>query len=437
MKKLLLLSIVLVFLAFNANAKDNTLVWDPSPSLLEVSDPSLAIGYLVHYGTSTDLKNAGGQEADQGPSPIDVGNILSLQITGLDDDSKHYFAVTAYIEDRDSVLSNIVSSNPLPPTLDHTWSSSDGVQLNTENLITVEMYSANTEYIKKTFGVVQKGQVACLSLDAYFEDGTPETVTDNTMLTVYARDDWENKIISSQTAMFINSGYGSHKACVVFEGNYNYAELVFEFGEKTGTYQFQKIKASLETPTLKPIEDYWLKMRDFPSITGAIFDDVWEWAPISPAPDSYRVVIATTLKGAVGKEPSSVYGDLIIPNNGQGEQRLTITKALETYGYFIAISAKYGNEESVPVIRASLPGNVLGVAEGDNTVLFRDVKIQNDDISEVFSLYRTRAYVLIPGGQSASKEERASIYNQSIIVSKDYFYIRSRNYYGLKMSLDW
>jgi hypothetical protein len=85
-------------------AQDVTLSWDESPS-------SSVTGYYVHYQMGDDTSPFTGTGADQGDSPIDVGDTLSVNLTGLTDGAAYYFAVTAYDDaDNVSVYSNIVSS---------------------------------------------------------------------------------------------------------------------------------------------------------------------------------------------------------------------------------------------------------------------------------------------------------------------------------------
>lgn len=103
----LTLALLLITPAWGASA---TLDWDPS------SDPDLA-GYKVYYDTQP-VPPFAGTGATEGPSPIDVGNVLTFDVTGLNAAQGHYFAVTAYnTEMMESVYSNIIY---LPPDWDET-----------------------------------------------------------------------------------------------------------------------------------------------------------------------------------------------------------------------------------------------------------------------------------------------------------------------------
>ena len=74
-----------------AVAGDFNLVWDASPG---------ATGYKLHYGT----------QPNQYTSTDDVGNVTQTTLSGLDDCSKWYFAVSAYNSSGESGYSNVVDS---------------------------------------------------------------------------------------------------------------------------------------------------------------------------------------------------------------------------------------------------------------------------------------------------------------------------------------
>ena len=110
---------VWLFLAITATASAKTvnLAWDPSPS------PNVA-GYKIYYKEDASNPNFNGSDANEGSSPIDVGNKLISSLTGLSDIQQHYFAVTAYDTlGNESAPSNIVDSSPViiainqPPVL--------------------------------------------------------------------------------------------------------------------------------------------------------------------------------------------------------------------------------------------------------------------------------------------------------------------------------
>jgi hypothetical protein len=51
-------------------------------------------GYLVYYGSKPGSYH--GRDSDLGPSPIDVGRVTSVEVTGLTNSRLYYFAVVAY-----------------------------------------------------------------------------------------------------------------------------------------------------------------------------------------------------------------------------------------------------------------------------------------------------------------------------------------------------
>ena len=75
-------------------AKDVTLEWDAN------TEPDLG-GYIVYYGT----------ESGSYEYSLDVGDFTSAVISGLDEDTDYYFAVSAYnLDGLSSSLSNEVST---------------------------------------------------------------------------------------------------------------------------------------------------------------------------------------------------------------------------------------------------------------------------------------------------------------------------------------
>jgi hypothetical protein len=86
----------------DGETKNVTLSWDASPSDI--------YGYNIYYvaGSAADLTAA------SNPAMIDVGNVLSYSLTGLDGAQAHSFAVTAYDNTgNESIYSNIVVSASL------------------------------------------------------------------------------------------------------------------------------------------------------------------------------------------------------------------------------------------------------------------------------------------------------------------------------------
>lgn len=101
---------VIMFVHFvqPALSRQIDLIWEPSPS------PAV-IGYKVYYQQGSPLLPLTGTEADQGHSPVDVGNSLVATLSGLDDSAVYYFSVTAYDSNyNESTFSNIVSTAWMP-----------------------------------------------------------------------------------------------------------------------------------------------------------------------------------------------------------------------------------------------------------------------------------------------------------------------------------
>jgi hypothetical protein len=80
-----------------------TLAWDPSPS----SDVS---GYRLYYKIGYSGAPYDGTDAYEGDSPIDVGDMTTCTVSGLDSTQTYYFVVTAYNAEAESGPSNEVST---------------------------------------------------------------------------------------------------------------------------------------------------------------------------------------------------------------------------------------------------------------------------------------------------------------------------------------
>lgn len=94
----------IVFLITAAgNAATVQLQWDPN------SEPDLA-GYKIYYKADSPSLPFDGVGAVEGASPVDVHNITTATINGLDPNHSYNFAITAYnTEGVESSYSNIVS----------------------------------------------------------------------------------------------------------------------------------------------------------------------------------------------------------------------------------------------------------------------------------------------------------------------------------------
>jgi hypothetical protein len=72
-------------------------------------------GYLVYYGEAPG--NYHGQDAELGPSPIDVGNVTRVDLAGLTNGKLYYIAVVAYdstTPPHRSLFSTEISTRPSP-----------------------------------------------------------------------------------------------------------------------------------------------------------------------------------------------------------------------------------------------------------------------------------------------------------------------------------
>jgi hypothetical protein len=105
----ILLSLLLV--ATTGFSAEVTLSWDASPT-------ASVTGYKVYYQQNNPAPPLNGIGALEGVSPIDVGNVLTTTITGLQENTNYYFTLTAYdASGYESSYSNIVSSGWMPQLL--------------------------------------------------------------------------------------------------------------------------------------------------------------------------------------------------------------------------------------------------------------------------------------------------------------------------------
>ena len=127
MKKLpIVLFVCLATFAFSSPvwAQNLNLSWDASPS-------GSVAGYKIYYSQNEDSLPFVGVGADEGDSPVDVGDTLSATISNLDDNAIYYVAVTAYdIDGNESVYSNIVTTG-WEPVLNQPSDQTSGVTIPT------------------------------------------------------------------------------------------------------------------------------------------------------------------------------------------------------------------------------------------------------------------------------------------------------------------
>lgn len=105
-KSILLTSFFVAAIFFHSNtasAYTKLLKWSPNPD-----NNGSEVGYQVYYSDSTGSFNPM-FEAQQGPTPIDVGNVTQFQVDLPDGIEKYHFAVTCY-DDRglESAFSKIL-----------------------------------------------------------------------------------------------------------------------------------------------------------------------------------------------------------------------------------------------------------------------------------------------------------------------------------------
>jgi hypothetical protein len=107
-------------------AKDVTLSWDRN---LETD----VAGYKLYYKSGSSTGTFDGSDAAQGKSPVDVKNLTSFTLNGLDPAKDYYFQLTAYnTAGAESGFSNMVQAygtvaTPVPVTAASGDANGDGV----------------------------------------------------------------------------------------------------------------------------------------------------------------------------------------------------------------------------------------------------------------------------------------------------------------------
>ncbi|GAB7026139.1 dockerin type I repeat-containing protein [Geotalea toluenoxydans] len=119
---LLLLAVSCFGASAQVFAKDVTLNWDRN------TEPDLA-GYKLYYKAGSSTGTFDGSDAVQGKSPVDVKNLNTFTLNGLDPAKDYFFEVTAYdASGNESAFSNMVQAYAavVPPAVPDTAASGDG-----------------------------------------------------------------------------------------------------------------------------------------------------------------------------------------------------------------------------------------------------------------------------------------------------------------------
>lgn len=97
-------------------------------------------GYRVYYDSDAPGPPYEGTDANEGVSPVDVGDAASFQLSGLTNDLTYYIVVTAYLAEEESGYSTEISGEPfgiaeIDVTVSHARLPADGSSTST---VTVE-----------------------------------------------------------------------------------------------------------------------------------------------------------------------------------------------------------------------------------------------------------------------------------------------------------
>jgi hypothetical protein len=93
-----------VFFAPFVSAKDYTFSW---------ADSGLIEGYMLYYKEGGDASVPfDGISANEGRSPINIGNATSFTISGLEEGETYHFALTAYVGSNESDFTDVITVGP-------------------------------------------------------------------------------------------------------------------------------------------------------------------------------------------------------------------------------------------------------------------------------------------------------------------------------------
>ena len=146
----------------NSEALNVTIEWDANAEAVD--------GYKLHYQADTSGPPFNGTGADQGPSPIDVGNVTTYSVTGLPDGPTYYFSVTAYKGELESGYSNVVSTgstDTTAPTVTSANPASGSVDIGIDTAITAVFSEAmDASSITTTTFSLDNGATGTVSYDS-------------------------------------------------------------------------------------------------------------------------------------------------------------------------------------------------------------------------------------------------------------------------------
>lgn len=97
----LIIFFTIFFWATFSFAKDYTFSWFRANQL---------VGYKLYYKKGGEpAPPFDGVDADEGESPIELGDITSFTITGLEKNTTYHFALTAYNDSLESDFANVIT----------------------------------------------------------------------------------------------------------------------------------------------------------------------------------------------------------------------------------------------------------------------------------------------------------------------------------------
>ena len=417
MKLFWMLFLGVLFFTSTSYSRSITLSWDASPSEVD--------GYKVYYEKENDDAPLDGTSANEGPSPIKVGNVLTKTIN-VDDDGWYYFAVTAYdVNGNESTYSNTVGAKPLSYVPPYPYELSDGAYL-VDGVIKSDIDIPTFISWKEYVGVMAEGEVVTINANTFFSDGShpPEGIRKVSPYTYYLIDANTEERISNKKYFFVDNSYKSYEISLIPYSPQTNAMIVCEYGDHSGEYQQKVNSITVEFPEVPPPDQFYLKRTEKDEY-GNLFL-VFGFQESVPSPEKYEIILGKTFEGAVTGEDDLIFKTTDLLNTGQNEWLTPLLPEFNQHGVVVSIRGVMPDgRKSAQRISGYLPGNILGNID-DGSTDFEDIYVNVQDV------YKIRSFLIIratseDGEWSTPEKARSDFDGNGAITISDY--IASIGYY--------
>jgi hypothetical protein len=228
---------------------------------------------------------------------------------------------------------------------------------------------------------------------------------DNGPISFYLVDDSSGAWISAERMLFVDDSYGQYQTTIVVNETSANATLYVSCGNNLGTYEFQKIRVTVSTPTVAPVTGIYLyQLLPRMVIAGHLYSTFWVWEAATGS-EGYIVRLASTSED--------------IENN----TNLLLTETLEstqlTYQYdigtpydgvYLSVVSIVGGVESTPLITWYLPGQLWNTADEVIPPLRFQATVTAEEVADAYLGYITLRRTPPPTpGYPAVSDERMDV----------------------------